>query len=74
MNTQTYTTVRTTRDTVVGRPVLGILENAGLHPVSVDIASNFSVAGAEIDHPVRVPTAEVVEAREVLNAYDNPAD
>jgi hypothetical protein len=53
--------------------LIGILENAGLHPVSVDNASNYTVAGAEIDYPVRVPTAEAAEAREVLNAYDKPA-
>jgi len=52
---------------------IGILENAGLHPVSVDIASNFSVAGAEIEYPVCVPTAEAAEAREILNSYDKPA-
>ena len=50
----------------------GILENAGLHPVSVDLASNYSLAGAEINYPVRVPTAEVAAAQEILNSYDTP--
>jgi len=52
---------------------ISLLENAGLHPVSVDIASSFLVAGAEIEYPVRVPTAEAAEAREVLDSYDKPA-
>jgi len=52
---------------------ISLLENAGLHPVNVDIASSFLVAGAEIEYPVRVPTAEAAEAREVLDSYDKPA-
>ena len=70
MNTQTFTTVRTTQTLMEAGLFIGILENAGLHPVSVDLASNYSVAGAEIDYPVRVPTAEAEEAREVLNSYE----
>ena len=73
MNTQTFTTVRTTRTPMEAGLFISILENAGLHPVSVDTASNFSVAGAEIEYPVRVPTAEAAEAREILNSYDKPA-
>jgi hypothetical protein len=52
---------------------ISILENAGLHPVGVDTASSFSFAGVEIEYPVRVPTAEAAEAREILNSYDKPA-
>ena len=73
MNTQTFTTVRTTRTPMEAGLFISILENAGLHPVSVDTASNFAVAGAEVDYPVRVPTAEAAEAREILNSYDKPA-
>ena len=74
MNTQTFTTVRTTRTPMEAGLFIGILENAGLHPVGVDVASNISVGGAEIDYPVRVPTAEAAEARAILNAYDKPAN
>lgn len=73
MNTQTFTTVRTTRTPMEAGLLIGILENAGLHPVSLEIASNFSVAGAEIEYPVRVPTAEAAEAREILDSYDKPS-
>jgi hypothetical protein len=73
MNTQTFTTVRTTQTVMEAGLFIGILENAGLHPACVDLASNYSVAGAEIDYPVRVPTAEAAEAREILNSYDKPA-
>lgn len=72
MNNQIFTTVRTTRTSTEAGLLINILKNAGLHPVTVDIASNFSVAGAEIEYPVRVPTAEAAEAREVLNAFDKP--
>ena len=73
MNPQTFATVRTTRTPMEAGLLISILENAGLHPMSVDTASHFSVAGADFDYPVRVPTAEAAEAREVLNAYDKRA-
>ncbi|MDD5140348.1 MAG: hypothetical protein PHY43_08845 [Verrucomicrobiales bacterium] len=73
MNTQTFTTIRTTRTPMEAGLLIGILENAGLHPMEADTASHFSVAGADIEYPVRVPTAEAAEAREVLNSYDKPA-
>jgi len=52
--------------------LIGILENAGLHPVAVDTASNFSLAGVEIEYPIRVPTAEAPAARDLLNSFDHP--
>jgi hypothetical protein len=53
--------------------LISILENAGLHPVEPGTSGHFTVAGADIEYPVRVPTAEVSEAREVLNSYDSNA-
>jgi len=53
--------------------LIGILENAGLHPIAIDDASHFSVAGVDIEYPVRVPNAEATEAREILCSYDKPA-
>jgi hypothetical protein len=53
--------------------LIGILEQAGLHPVESDAASHYSVAGADIEYPVRVPTEESAEARQVLSAYDSNA-
>lgn len=73
MNSQTFTTVRTTQTSMEAGLLIGILENAGLHPVGLDYASHFSVAGVDIEYPIRVPTAEAAEAREVLNSYDKPA-
>ena len=53
--------------------LIGILEQAGLHPVEPDAASSYVVAGAEIEYPIRVPAGELAEAREVLSAYDSNA-
>ena len=53
--------------------LISILENAGLHPVELSTSGHFSVAGADIEYPVRVPTTEVSEAREVLSSYDSNA-
>jgi hypothetical protein len=73
MSTQTFATVRTTRTPMEAGLLIGILENAGLHPVGIDDASHFSLAGADIDYPVRVPVAEAAEAREILSSYGKDA-
>ena len=73
MNTQAFTTVRTTRTPIEAGLVISILESAGLHPLELSISGHCSVAGADIDYSVRVPTAEAAKAREVLSSYDKSA-
>lgn len=68
---QAFTTVRTTQTPIEAALVISILESAGLHPLELSTAGHCTVAGADIDYSVRVPTAEAAEAREILSSYDN---
>jgi len=54
--------------------VITSLRRAGLHPVELNTAAHFSLAGADIEYVVRVPTPEMAEAADVLNSYDNPQE
>ena len=73
MSTPTFTTVRTARTQVEAGLLVSLLQQAGLHPLDLDTAGHFSLAGADIDYSVRVPTDELAEAREILSEYDRTA-
>ena len=70
MSTQTFTTVRTARTQIEAGLLISMLEHAGLHPLEVDTSSHFSIAGVDIDYSIRVPTAELAQAREVFSEFD----
>ncbi len=67
---QAFTTVRTTRTLMEADLLIAALQRAGLHPLEVNTFGHFSLAGAEIEYPVRVPTAEMAGAREIMESYD----
>jgi len=73
MSNPSFTTVRTARTQVQADLLIGLLKNAGLHPLELDTASHISLAGVDIDYSVRVPSAELEEARKILSEYDTPA-
>jgi hypothetical protein len=70
MSTQTFSTVRTARTQVAADLLISLLQQAGLHPLELDTSSHFSLAGADIDYSIRVPTIELARAREILSEYD----
>lgn len=70
METQTFTTLRTTRTAIEAELLMATLRSAGLHPVDLNTAGHFSLAGVEIEFPVRVPTEESTEAKTILESYD----
>ena len=74
MNATTFTTVRTTRTPMEAELVIASLRRAGLHPVELNTAAHFSLAGADIEYLVQVPTSEMAEATDVLNSYDTPKE
>ena len=73
MSTQAFTTVRNVRAQAETGLLISILQVSGLHPLELETAGNCSLAGADIDYSVQVPTEEAAEAREILNAYDTKA-
>ena len=50
--------------------LIAALRGQGLHPLDLETAGHFSLAGAEIAFQVQVPTVEVGAAREFLEAFD----
>lgn len=50
---------------------INCLRSAGLHPAEVDTAAYFSLAGADTELPIEVPTKELGTAQELLNAYES---
>jgi hypothetical protein len=70
MSTQTFSAVRTARTQVEADLLISLLRQAGLHPLELDTSSHFSLAGADIDYSIRVPTIELARAREILSEYD----
>lgn len=70
MSPQPFTTIRTTRTRAEAGLLISMLQQSGLHPLEIGTSSHYSLAGAEIDYPIQVPTAEAKEAREILEAFD----
>jgi hypothetical protein len=70
MSTQTFTTIRSARTQAEVALLISVLRQAGLHPLDFDTAGHYSLAGADIDYAVQVPTAEAAEARDVLTSHD----
>lgn len=74
MSNQVFTTVRTTRTPSEAGLFISILEQAGLHPLELETASQCTFGGAEIFYSVKVPTEESAEAGKILSEYArNPA-
>jgi hypothetical protein len=70
MSTPAFSVVRTTRTQAEAALLISVLQAAGLHPLELDTFGHFSLAGADVDYSVRVPTSELPQAREVLSEYD----
>jgi hypothetical protein len=70
MSTQTFTTIRSARTQAEAALLISVLRQAGLHPLDLDIAGHYSLAGADIDYAVQVPTVEAAEARAVLTSHE----
>jgi len=47
------------------------MRSAGLHPLDLNTSSHFSLAGAEVDFRIEVPTEEQNAAREFLKGHDD---
>jgi hypothetical protein len=73
MKAPTFTTVRTARTLIEADMLSAMLRQEGLHPLELSTAAHFSLAGAEIEYPIQVPTPETAMAREILGSYDSAA-
>jgi len=73
MSTPSFSVVRTVRTAVEADMLITFLRAEGLHPTDINTSAHFSLAGAEIEFPIEVPTQELGAARELLKGYDNSA-
>jgi hypothetical protein len=71
MNTAAFSVVRTVRTVLEADMLITFMRSAGLHPLDINTSSHCSLAGAEIEFPIEVPTAELTEARELLKGRDD---
>lgn len=70
MSTPAFSIVRSSRTQAEAALLVSVLQAAGLHPLELDTFDHFSLAGADVDFSVRVPTSELPQAREVLSEFD----
>jgi hypothetical protein len=70
MNTPAFSTVRSTRTQAEADLLIAVLRAAGLHPLELETFGHISLAGADVDYSVRLPTSELAQARAVLCEYD----
>jgi hypothetical protein len=70
METPEFSVVRTTRTAIEAGMVIAALRSQGHHPLDLETAEHFSLAGAEIAFRVQVPTGEMAEARQFLDTLD----
>ena len=72
MNTPAFSLVRTVRTAVEADMLITYMRSAGLHPLDLNTSSHFSLAGADVDFRIEVPTEEQNAAREFLKGHDDP--
>ena len=70
MSDQAFRTVRTARTEVEAGLLISVLQQSGLHPLELGTAGHYSLAGADIEYSVQVPSEEATEARQVHDAYE----
>jgi hypothetical protein len=73
MNTPAFSVVRTVRTAVEADMLITFMRSDGLNPLDINTSAHFSLAGAEIEFPIQVPTTELNAARELLKGYDDSA-
>ena len=66
-------TVRRTRTSAEAGQMIGLLRNAGLHPVDLLLSAPFALPGNHTTFPVQVPTEEAGAAEQVLNSAKDEA-
>lgn len=66
MNEETFATIRTARTPAEAELLMSALRSEGLHPLELNMAGHFSFAGADISYPIRVPSAEAAQAKDIL--------
>jgi hypothetical protein len=71
MNTPAISLVRTVRTAVEADMLITFMRSAGLHPLDLNTSSHFSLAGADVEYRIEVPTEELNAAREFLKGQDD---
>ena len=71
MNTPAFSLVRTVRTAVEADMLITFMRNAGLHPLDLNTSSHFSLAGADVEFRIEVPTEELNAAREFFKGHND---
>ena len=70
MNAPAFSVIRTTQTAIEAEMLIAELRCAGFHPLELDTASHFSLAGADMSFHIEVPTTEANEARALLDSHE----
>jgi hypothetical protein len=68
MRKSAFTTIRRTRTSAKAGRLVGLLRNAGLHPVDMPLSAPLALPGNHPTFPVQVPSEEASAAEQVLNS------
>ncbi len=72
METPAFTTIASVRTLAEADMLAAVLRTSGLHPLEQGTFGHFSLAGADIQYRVEVPTEEADAAREALQTPATP--
>jgi hypothetical protein len=64
----TFTTIRTAQTAIEAELLMSALRYEELHPLELNTAGHFSLAGADISYQIQVPSEEAEKAREILDS------
>jgi hypothetical protein len=70
MNTPAFSVVRTTRTAIEADLLIAAMRSEGLHPLDLQTAGHFSLAGMDVSFHIQIPTAELPATQAFLKAYD----
>ena len=70
MDTPAFTVVRTTRTAIEADLLIAAMRSEGLHPLDLETAGHFSLAGTDVSFHIQLPTVELPAAGKFLKAYD----
>ena len=71
MNIPAFSVAKSSRTEAEAQMLIASMRSAGLHPLDLATASHFSLAGAETEFQIEVPTEELNAARELLQGHDD---
>jgi hypothetical protein len=69
MNAPAFSVVKTTRTAIEADLLIAAMRGEGLHPLDLQTAGHFSLAGTDVSFHIQVPSVELAAAGEFLRAH-----